>query len=108
MGCLRSLILGWVWIWWLGWGVGRERQVTLSTILQAAWAVVLSRLTGNRWCVSGDGVGSAAAFGWGGVGGGLFINTLPVAVDADGGLSLGQLLGWVAGRTRLPFLIISM
>ena len=66
-GCLRSLILG-----WCGFGgsvgvLGRERQVTLSTILQAAWAVVLSRLTGNRVvCVSGRRcrVGRRIWMGW--------------------------------------------
>ncbi|GAB93098.1 non-ribosomal peptide synthetase, partial [Gordonia rhizosphera] len=64
--------------------VARAEGATVATVLQFAWAVLLSRLTGNRVVsfaetVSGrpadiEGVESMV---------GLFINTLPAVVDVD-------------------------
>ncbi|WYY18777.1 amino acid adenylation domain-containing protein [Gordonia malaquae] len=74
--------------------LARAQGVTLSTVLQAAWAVLLSRLTGNRVVAFGetvsgrpadlDGVESIV---------GLFINTLPAVVDVDPHASVAQVLG---------------
>ncbi|GAC71059.1 putative non-ribosomal peptide synthetase [Gordonia soli NBRC 108243] len=73
--------------------VARSRGVTLTTILQFAWSVLLSRLTGNQVVAFGetvsgrpadlDGVESMV---------GLFINTLPVVVDADPAVSIATAL----------------
>ncbi|AZZ81208.1 non-ribosomal peptide synthetase [Gordonia alkanivorans] len=64
--------------------VARTHGATVATVLQVAWAVLLSRLTGNRVVTFGetvsgrpadlDGVESMV---------GLFINTLPAVVDVD-------------------------
>ncbi|MFT4201605.1 amino acid adenylation domain-containing protein [Gordonia sp. (in: high G+C Gram-positive bacteria)] len=71
----------------------REHGATVSTVLQLAWALFLSRRTGNRAVTFGetvsgrpadlDGIESVV---------GLFINTLPVVVDVDPDQSLAQLL----------------
>ncbi|MFT4087306.1 MAG: amino acid adenylation domain-containing protein, partial [Gordonia sp. (in: high G+C Gram-positive bacteria)] len=74
--------------------LGRVHGATMSTVLQAAWAVVLSRLTGARVVsfgetVSGrpaDLVGADSMVG-------LFINTLPVVVDVDPALSAAEIIG---------------
>ncbi|GAB08435.1 putative non-ribosomal peptide synthetase [Gordonia araii NBRC 100433] len=64
--------------------MGRERQVTVSTVLQAAWAVFLSRLTGNTTVCFGETVsGRPAQLDGVETMIGLFINTLPVAVTVD-------------------------
>ncbi|MFT3900821.1 MAG: non-ribosomal peptide synthase/polyketide synthase [Gordonia sp. (in: high G+C Gram-positive bacteria)] len=73
--------------------VARDHGVTVSTVLQLAWAVFLSRRTGNRVVTFGetvsgrpadlDGVESVV---------GLFINTLPVVVDVDPARSLSDIL----------------
>ncbi|GAC56445.1 putative non-ribosomal peptide synthetase [Gordonia hirsuta DSM 44140 = NBRC 16056] len=78
--------------------LAREQGVTISTILQFAWAVLLSRLTGNRTVafaetVSGrpadlDGVETMV---------GLFINTLPVVVDVDPGAAASEVLRVLQG-----------
>nr|WP_274378029.1 non-ribosomal peptide synthetase [Gordonia neofelifaecis] len=64
--------------------LSRRSGATVSTVLQFAWAVLMSRYTGNRVVTFGetvsgrpadlDGVESMV---------GLFINTLPVVVDVD-------------------------
>ncbi|MFG6175962.1 amino acid adenylation domain-containing protein [Halomonas sp. THAF12] len=73
--------------------VARERRVTLNTLVQAAWALVLSRYTGQR-TVS---FGATVAGRPGDLAGaermlGLFINTLPVIVDVEPGHAVGDLL----------------
>ena len=62
----------------------RENRLTLSTLLQGAWALLLSRYSGERDVIFGatvagrpealPGIESAV---------GLFINTLPVRVHID-------------------------
>jgi myxalamid-type nonribosomal peptide synthetase MxaA len=62
----------------------RERRVTLGTLLQGAWAAVLSRFSGDRDVVFGvtvsgrptDLPGSESMLG-------CFINTLPVRIDCS-------------------------
>ncbi|QKT08192.1 amino acid adenylation domain-containing protein [Gordonia sp. X0973] len=73
--------------------LGREQQVTPSTILQAAWAVFLSRLTGNRTVCFGETVSGRPA-GLDGVESmiGLFINTLPVAARIAPDRTVAELL----------------
>ncbi|MFD9375440.1 amino acid adenylation domain-containing protein [Streptomyces sp. NPDC059999] len=71
----------------------RERGVTVNTVVQAAWAIVLGRLTGREDVVFGGtvsgrppqvpGIESMV---------GLFINTLPVRVTLDPAETLGALL----------------
>ncbi|MFE4975819.1 amino acid adenylation domain-containing protein [Kitasatospora sp. NPDC056651] len=73
--------------------VAREARVTLNTVLQGVWALLLARYSGeSRVCfgatVSGrsaelDGVDDMI---------GLFINTLPVRVEADPG---AELVDWL-------------
>ncbi|EGD53199.1 non-ribosomal peptide synthetase, partial [Gordonia neofelifaecis] len=73
--------------------VSRTSGATVSTVLQFAWALLISRYTGNRVVsfgetVSGrpadlDGVESMV---------GLFINTLPVVVDVDPAASAAEVL----------------
>ncbi|MDH3024096.1 amino acid adenylation domain-containing protein [Gordonia alkanivorans] len=72
----------------------RTSGTTMATVLQLAWAVLLSRLTENRVVsfgetVSGrpadlDGVESMV---------GLFINTLPAVVDVDPDATIVEVLG---------------
>ena len=74
--------------------VARRHSVTLSTIVQAAWGVVLAGLTGQHDVVFGttvsgrpaeiDGVETMV---------GLFINTVPVRVRLDPAETLSALLG---------------
>ncbi|WP_237421985.1 non-ribosomal peptide synthetase [Gordonia sp. SID5947] len=74
--------------------VGRAEGATVATVLQFAWAVLLSRLTGNQVVtfaetVSGrpadlEGVESMV---------GLFINTLPAVVDVDPAAPISEVLG---------------
>ena len=62
----------------------RASGATLATALQFAWAVFLSRLTGDRVVTFGETVSGRPA-DLPGVESmvGLFINTLPVAVDVN-------------------------
>ncbi|MFD0266206.1 amino acid adenylation domain-containing protein [Streptomyces sp. NPDC127106] len=71
----------------------RGLGVTLNTVVQAAWAVVLSRLTGRTDVVFGATVSGRPAE-LPGVEGmvGLFINTVPVRVRLDPAQSLADLL----------------
>ncbi|UEA58096.1 amino acid adenylation domain-containing protein [Gordonia otitidis] len=74
--------------------LARERGVTVSTILQFAWAVLLSRMTGNQVVAFGETVsgrpadleGAEALVG-------LFINTLPAVVDVDPEATVATVLG---------------
>ncbi|WP_420881133.1 amino acid adenylation domain-containing protein, partial [Rhodococcus sp. (in: high G+C Gram-positive bacteria)] len=71
----------------------RERGLTLNTVVQAAWGIVLGALTARTDVLFGGtvsgrppqipGIESMV---------GLFINTLPVRVTLDAGESLGELL----------------
>ncbi|WP_197028072.1 non-ribosomal peptide synthetase, partial [Gordonia alkanivorans] len=73
--------------------LGRDNSTTMSTIVQFAWAVFLSRLTGNRTVsfaetVSGrspdiEGMESMV---------GMFINTIPAVVDVDPDASVVDVL----------------
>ncbi|UQE74423.1 non-ribosomal peptide synthase/polyketide synthase [Gordonia sp. PP30] len=74
--------------------LARDTGVTLATVLQAAWAVLLARVTGNRVVSFGETVsGRPADLDGVDTMVGLFINTLPVVVDADPGRSFRDLLG---------------
>ncbi|HEY0602498.1 MAG TPA: amino acid adenylation domain-containing protein [Herpetosiphonaceae bacterium] len=73
--------------------LARQHQITLSTIFQAAWALLLHRYSGEDDVVFGttvsgrpaDLVGFASMIG-------LFINTLPLRVKLPAGVTL---LGWL-------------
>ncbi|MFE2757873.1 amino acid adenylation domain-containing protein, partial [Actinosynnema sp. NPDC059335] len=71
----------------------RRREVTLNTVLQAAWAVLLGRLTGRADVVLGVTVSGRPA-DLPGVESmvGLFVNTLPVRVRLAPALPAGDLL----------------
>jgi amino acid adenylation domain-containing protein/non-ribosomal peptide synthase protein (TIGR01720 family) len=64
--------------------LAREQKVTLNTLVQGAWAVVLSRYSGTEDVVFGT-TSSGRSVGLKGVETmvGLFINTLPVRVHVD-------------------------
>ncbi|MFF8654658.1 non-ribosomal peptide synthetase [Streptomyces huasconensis] len=70
-----------------------EAGVTLNTVTQAAWALVLARMTGGRDLVFG-GVVAGRPHDLPGAGEmvGLFINTLPVRVRLRDGETTGELL----------------
>ncbi|WP_394833990.1 non-ribosomal peptide synthase/polyketide synthase [Pendulispora rubella] len=71
----------------------RQHQITLNTLVQAAWALVLARMAGARQALFGatvsgrppelDGVERML---------GLFINTLPVVVDLPAEMPVGAWL----------------
>ncbi|MNW26216.1 Linear gramicidin synthase subunit B [compost metagenome] len=73
--------------------LARKRQLTLGTFIQGAWAYLLSRYTGSSDVVFGITVagrptdldGSDAMVG-------LFINTLPIRVQVDAELPIGDWL----------------
>src|SRR5205085_2478130 len=79
--------------------LARRHQLTLSTLVQGAWALLLSRYSGEREIVFGvtssgrpaDLTGSEAMVG-------LFINTLPLRVRVPSGLSLIPWLKDFQGR----------
>ncbi|WP_190140763.1 condensation domain-containing protein, partial [Streptomyces longispororuber] len=76
-----------------------ELGVTLNTVVQGAWAMLLAGLTGRRDVVFGATVSGRPPQ----VAGvdemvGLFINTLPVRVDCAPGASLGQVLTTLQDR----------
>ena len=64
--------------------LAREQKVTLNTLVQGAWAVVLSRYSGMEDVVFGT-TSSGRSIGLKGMEAmvGLFINTLPVRVHVD-------------------------
>ncbi|WP_051796164.1 non-ribosomal peptide synthetase [Streptomyces sp. NRRL S-87] len=74
-------------------GWARSAGLTMNTVLQGAWALVLARLTGRDDVVFGATVSGRPAE-LPGVESmvGLFINTVPVRLRLDGGESLGALL----------------
>ncbi|MET0396749.1 MAG: amino acid adenylation domain-containing protein, partial [Longimicrobiaceae bacterium] len=71
----------------------RGHRLTSSTLWQAAWGVLLSRYSGEEDVVFGATV-SGREMGMDGMDGmvGLFINTLPVRLRAEGGARVGELL----------------
>ncbi len=70
----------------------RER-VTLNTVVQAAWALVLQRKTGNKRVVFGATVaGRPASLEGAEQMLGLFINTIPIALEPLAGQSAGDYL----------------
>ncbi|MFG2934253.1 amino acid adenylation domain-containing protein, partial [Streptomyces sp. NPDC048282] len=79
--------------------VARGAGVTLNTVVQLAWGLVLGQLTGRREVVFGATVagrpaelpGMEAMLG-------LFINTLPVRVDLDAARSVSEVLGALQAR----------
>ncbi|CAM5357910.1 amino acid adenylation domain-containing protein [Streptomyces chartreusis] len=66
-------------------GLARQHGLTVNTLIQGAWAMVLARLTGRTDVVFGATVAGRPA-GLPGVESmiGMFINTLPVRVELDG------------------------
>ncbi|MFF3750432.1 amino acid adenylation domain-containing protein [Streptomyces sp. NPDC002018] len=77
----------------------RGGGLTVNTLLQGAWALVLSRLTGRTDIVFGAPV-AARPTELPGVEGmvGVFMNTVPVRVPLDGGQSVGEMLTGLQGR----------
>ncbi|MBE7193872.1 MAG: amino acid adenylation domain-containing protein, partial [Gordonia polyisoprenivorans] len=73
--------------------LARSRGVTISTVMQFAWAVLLSRLTGQRVVTFGETVsGRPADLDGVETMVGLFINTLPAVVDVDPDATIGDAL----------------
>ncbi|MBN0975540.1 amino acid adenylation domain-containing protein, partial [Gordonia sp. BP-119] len=74
-------------------GLARDLGVTMNTLVQAAWGVVMSALTSHRDVVFGTTVsGRPADLSDVETMIGLFINTLPVRVTVDPGLTLTELI----------------
>ncbi|WP_281399365.1 non-ribosomal peptide synthase/polyketide synthase [Streptomyces flaveus] len=72
--------------------VARRHGVTVNTLVQAAWAIVLRGLTGRDEALFGVTVaGRPAELPGAGDLVGLFINTVPLSVRLDPGESLGDL-----------------
>ncbi|MFI6731223.1 condensation domain-containing protein, partial [Streptomyces atratus] len=79
--------------------LARRRGVTMATVVQGAWALVLARLSGRRDVVFGTTVagrpadlpGAESLIG-------LFINTLPVRAELTGELSVSDLLSGLQAR----------
>jgi amino acid adenylation domain-containing protein/FkbM family methyltransferase len=75
--------------------LARRHQLTLNTLIQGAWALLLSRYSGEETVVFGttvsgrptDLVGAESMIG-------LFINTLPVRVDVSPG---NTVINWLQG-----------
>jgi amino acid adenylation domain-containing protein/non-ribosomal peptide synthase protein (TIGR01720 family) len=73
--------------------LAREQQVTLNTVVQGAWALLLSGYSGSRDVVFGATVsGRPASLPGVEEMVGLFINTLPVRVQMDGEEAVGGYL----------------
>ncbi|MCE8024896.1 non-ribosomal peptide synthase/polyketide synthase [Billgrantia aerodenitrificans] len=74
-------------------GVARHERVTLNTLLQAAWALLLSRVTGQQTVTFGATVaGRPADLDGADEILGLFINTLPVITSLKPDMRLGDWL----------------
>ncbi|MFF5499999.1 condensation domain-containing protein, partial [Streptomyces aquilus] len=79
--------------------LARDHGVTMATVVQGAWALVLARLAGRQDVVFGTTVagrptdlpGADSLIG-------LFINTLPVRVELTGGLTVADLLRTLQAR----------
>ena len=79
--------------------LAREQQVTLNTVVQGAWAVLLGRYSGSEDVVFGATVSGRPAT----LPGveemvGLFINTLPVRVRMERGEGVGESLRRLQGQ----------
>ena len=73
--------------------LGREQQVTLNTVAQGAWALLLSRYSGSEDVVFGATVsGRPASLAGVEEMVGLFINTLPVRVEVKSEEGVGEYL----------------
>ncbi|WP_424323586.1 amino acid adenylation domain-containing protein [Gordonia sp. (in: high G+C Gram-positive bacteria)] len=73
--------------------LSRTTGATVATVLQFAWAVMISRYTGNRVVTIGETVsGRPADLAGVETMVGLFINTLPAVVDVDPQVSAANLL----------------
>ena len=73
--------------------LGREQQVTLNTVVQGAWALLLSRYSGSEDVVFGATVsGRPASLAGVEEMVGLFINTLPVRVKVESEEGVGGYL----------------
>ncbi|MEO9330057.1 amino acid adenylation domain-containing protein, partial [Gordonia aurantiaca] len=71
----------------------RELGSTMGTVLHAAWAIVLSRLTGEQRVVFGETVsGRPADLDGADTMIGLFINTVPVIADVEAATPLADLV----------------
>ncbi|HEY2699563.1 MAG TPA: amino acid adenylation domain-containing protein [Pseudonocardiaceae bacterium] len=71
----------------------RRAHVTINTLVQGAWAILLSRYSGERdVCLGATAAGRPAELAGADDMIGLFINTLPVRVDVD---PHQQLPGWL-------------
>ena len=83
--------------------LARERGVTMATVLQFAWAVLLSRLTGNRVVTFGETVsGRPADLDGVETMVGLFINTVPTVVDVNPAASIADVLSSIqADKVRV-------
>ncbi|HWS55797.1 MAG TPA: amino acid adenylation domain-containing protein, partial [Pyrinomonadaceae bacterium] len=81
------------------WRLARTHRITLNTVVQGAWAVLLSRYAGSGEVVFGATVSGRPAE----LEGvermlGLFINTLPVRADAGAEATVGE---WLRGLQEL-------
>jgi amino acid adenylation domain-containing protein/non-ribosomal peptide synthase protein (TIGR01720 family) len=72
--------------------MGKREQVTMNTVVQGAWGLLLSRYSGEEEVVFGATVSGRGGSGVEGIEGmvGLFINTLPVRVEVRGEERLGE------------------
>ncbi|MDY6811466.1 MAG: condensation domain-containing protein, partial [Actinomycetota bacterium] len=78
--------------------LARSQGATMATVLQFAWALLVSRLTGNRVVTFGETVSGRPA-DLEGVEAmvGLFINTLPAVVDVDPAATVAEVLQELQG-----------
>ena len=84
-----------------GWPVSAVSLI--ATIIQTAWAVFLSRMTGQVTVVFGETVsGRPADLEGADQMVGLFINTVPVVVTVDDDVTLGELLDTVQHDKTTP------
>ncbi|MCX6467693.1 MAG: non-ribosomal peptide synthase/polyketide synthase, partial [Corynebacteriales bacterium] len=71
----------------------RDLDATMATVLQAAWSILLSRMTGRTSVVFGETVSGRSPDEPGVTGMiGLFINTLPVTARVDPGTTAAELV----------------
>jgi amino acid adenylation domain-containing protein/non-ribosomal peptide synthase protein (TIGR01720 family) len=71
----------------------RRHRLTLNTVVQGAWALLLSRYSGQRdVCFGATVSGRPADLSEVDAITGIFINTLPVRADVDGGVPVAQWL----------------
>ncbi len=79
--------------------VAKRWQVTLNTVVEGAWSVVMSRYSGQQEVVLGA-TASGRGSGLNGIEGmvGLFINTLPVRVEVRGEERVSEMMRRVQDR----------